>query len=91
MKTRKSIRAVFALLLAAALVCTGLPTALAYRSDGEAVTLPDGGTYILTDYVDEGDFDVYFVNSTGTRLTTSATDSATLIPASRNAPPRVWR
>ena len=75
MKIRKSIRAVLALMLAAALVCTGLPTTLAYNSDGEAVTLPDGGTYILTDYVDEGDFDVYFVNSTGTRLTTSATDS----------------
>ena len=75
MKTRKSIRAVFALLLAAVLLCGSLPVATAYNSDGEAVTLPDGGTYILTDYVDEGDFDVYFVNSTGTRLTTSATDS----------------
>ena len=75
MKTRKSIRAVFALVLAAVLLCGSLPVATAYESDGEAVTLPDGGTYILTDYVDEGDFDVYFVNSTGTRLTTSATDS----------------
>ena len=75
MKTRKSIRAVFALLLAVVLLCGSLPTAMAYESDGETVTLPDGGTYILTNYVDEGDFDVYFVNSEGTRLTTSITDS----------------
>ena len=42
MKTRKSIRAVFALLLAAVLLCGSLPVATAYNSDGEAVTLPDG-------------------------------------------------
>ncbi len=75
MKTRKSIRAVFAMLLAAVLLCGSLPVATAYNSDGEAVTLPDGGTYILTDYVDEGDFDVFFVNTEGPRLTASITDS----------------
>lgn len=75
MKIRKSVRAVFSLLAAAALICGSFPAALAYQSDGSAVSLPDGGTYILTDYTDEGDFEVYFVNSTGTRLTAAQTDS----------------
>ena len=75
MKTRKSIRAVLALALAVMLVSGSLPTALSYSMDGSVVTLPDGGTYYVYNYIHEGDFDIYYVNSEGTRLTTSATDS----------------
>ena len=42
MKTRKSIRAVFAMLLAAVLLCGSLPVATAYESDGDgALSLKD--------------------------------------------------
>ena len=76
MKTRKPIRAVFALLLAAVLICGTLPAASGLRNTGRVVTFPNGaGTFYLVDYLFEGDFEICYVNREGTRLTATETDS----------------